>query len=212
MTRQVVRIALFLNGLIVVLILALRLLPNDDTSIRTLLLPPNGCPAPCFMNIRAGVTNMVEASAIVKTHTWSKSLPFLLKPINDMSTRFILWQWSGQQPALVDTHRQGQIRFNGNQAVGVIVQTTIPLGEVWLALGATDKGRLALSELRPNSDVTLTAVYPAESLLVRVTVPAHSPQTALWSSRVEIESSNSQAVSSLVAYPLPSFAKLQGHS
>ncbi|MBA3871370.1 MAG: hypothetical protein H0X30_19685 [Anaerolineae bacterium] len=212
MARRVLKTAVILNILLVVIILALRLLPNNDISIRTLLLPPDGCAAPCFMNIRAGVTDMVEASAIVKTHTWSKSLPFLLKPINDMSTRFILWQWSGKQSPLVDTRRQGQIRFNGNQAVGVIVQTTIPLGAVWLALGATDKGRLALSELRPSSDVTLTAVYPAASLLVRVTIPAHSSQSALWLSRVEMESSNPQAVASLGGYALPSFAKLQGHS
>lgn len=201
-----------LNGLIVVLILIMRLLPNDDAAIRTLLLPPEDCSAPCFMNIRAGVTNMVEASAIIKSNAWTKSLPFLLKPINDMSTRFILWEWSGQQPPLVDAHRQGQIRFNGDQAVGVVVQTTLPFGAVWLVLGATDKGTLALSELRPLSDVTLTAVYPNESLLVRVTLPAHASLADLWLRPVEIESSNPQAIAYLGGYHLPSFAQLQSHS
>jgi len=61
---------------------------------------------------------MVEvASAIVQTHTWSKSLPFCPKPIT-IRENSVLWQWSGQQPALVDTRaRDGQIRFNGNQAM-----------------------------------------------------------------------------------------------
>ena len=95
---------LFLNTLIVVIILALRLLPNDDILIRMLLLPLDGCVAPCFINI------------------------------------------------------------------------------------------------------------PAESLLVRITISEHSSQTELWLSRVEIESSNAKAVSSLAGYSLPSFAKFQGHS
>jgi hypothetical protein len=208
MTQRVLKSVVMMNGLFVVMILALRLLPNDDASIRTLLLPPDGCPAPCFMNIRAGITDSTEAAQLITKHTWAQSPPFYMGSYNDMYARYILWQWSGQQPSGVDTRRQGQMRLYKDQAVGMIVETTLPLGAVWLVLGATDKGTLSLADLQAANQMLLVMAYPAQGLLVRVIVPKHASQAVLWSSIAEIESSNAQTMAYFSGYHLPVLSRL----
>jgi len=212
MAQQVLRITLFLNSLIVVVILALRLLPNDDASIRTLLLPPDGCPAPCFMNVRAGITDSTEAAQLITKHIWAQSPPFYIGSYNDMYARYILWQWSGQQPSGVDTRRQGQMRIYKDQTLSMVVDTTLPLGAVWLVLGATDKGTVSLSQSQVESKMMLVMAYPEQGLLVRVVVPKHASQAVLWTSVAEIESSNAHTISYFGGYRLPLLARLQGHS
>ncbi|MBI1280921.1 MAG: hypothetical protein GC179_22545 [Anaerolineaceae bacterium] len=209
MTKQVLRIVFFITGLFLLIILAFRLLPNDDDAIRALLLPSEGCPAPCFMNIRAGVTDSMEAARLISKHKWAQSTLFYMRSLNDMYERYVLWQWSGQQPAGVSVQRQGQMRIYKNQAVGMIVDTTIPLGSVWLVLGATDKGTVSLAETRSDTEMMLVMVYPKEGLLVRVVVPKHLSQAALWGSRVEIESSSEQSMAFFKAHDLPVLTRIR---
>ena len=191
------------------MILALRLLPNDDVSIRMLVLPPDGCPAPCFMNIRSGVTDSIVAARLITKHEWAKSPPFFLRSGDDMYTRYVLWQWSGQQPSGIDVRRQGRMRIYRNQAVSMVIDTTLPLGAVWLVLGATDKGTVSLSQSQSESQMMLVMAYPAQGLLVRVVVPKHVSQAVLWRSVAEIESSNAQTVAYFGGYHLPTLAGLR---
>lgn len=209
MTHQVLKITLFLNALIIASIVVLRLLPNDDASIRALIMPPDGCPAPCFMNIRSGVTDSAAATKLISTHEWAQSPPFFERSQDDMFTRYVVWQWSGQQPSGIDSRRQGRMRIYRNQAVGMVIDTTLTLGSVWLALGATDKGTLSLSESQLDSQMMLVMAYPTEGLLVRVVVPKHVSQAILWRSLAEIESSNAQTVAYFGGYHLPTLARLQ---
>ena len=210
MTQQVLRTSLLLNGLLAVMILALRLLPNDDNSIKKLLLPPTDCPAPCFMNVQAGTTDRQEAAKLIDIHSWVKPPLFFARSIDDINTRYVFWQWSGEQPVGVDARRQGQLRFYKDHAVGLVVHTTIPLGAVWLALGGTDKGTLSLSEVQSNISMLLVLVYPEQGLLVRAIVPKRLSQAALWTSVTEIESSNPQAIAYFGAYRLPIRVDLKG--
>ncbi len=209
MTHQVSRTALFLIGLLVVIILALRLLPNDDASIRTLLLPPEGCAAPCFMNVRAGVTDSIEAAQLISKHVWAKSPPFFARSMNDMYMRYVIWQWSGQQPIGVDTSRQGQMQIYKGHASSIIFRTTLSLGAIWLVLGKTTHGTLSLSEVRSATDMMIVIVYPEQGLLVRVVVPKNTSPLELWKSLAEIESSNAQAIAYFGGYNLPVLARLR---
>jgi len=47
--------------------------PYDDHELRQLLLP-DGCPAPCFMGIRPGVTTQDEAIKILEASDWVETL------------------------------------------------------------------------------------------------------------------------------------------
>src|SRR3954452_886073 len=63
--------------------------PYDDHELRQLLLP-DGCPAPCFMGIRPGVTTIEEAGRILEASEWAKDVqngPFDL-----------IWRWSNRKP------------------------------------------------------------------------------------------------------------------
>ncbi|RMF80053.1 MAG: hypothetical protein D6737_09585 [Chloroflexi bacterium] len=48
--------------------------PYDSNGLRDFLLSPDGCPAPCFIGIRPGVTTEAEAIAILETHPWVESI------------------------------------------------------------------------------------------------------------------------------------------
>ncbi len=192
------------------MILVPRFLPNDDHVIRTLLLPSKDCSAPCFMNVRAGNTDSTEAARLIAKHVWAQPSLFPMRSLNDMYERFVLWTWSGQQPAGINVHRPGQMRIYKNQAVGMIVDTTLPLGAVWLTLGATDKGTVSLAPSRSDINMMLVLVYPAQGLLVRVIIPKHFSQTVLWTSVVEVESTNTESMAYFSQYHLPALAQLQG--
>jgi hypothetical protein len=133
-----------------------------------------------------------------------------VRPIDDINTRYVYWQWSGQQPGGVDNQRPGKMRVYRDHIVGMSVRTRIPLGLVWLVLGTTDLGTLSLPESRSDTQVMLILVYPVQSLLVRVVVPKHVSQAVIWSSIVEIESANLEAMAYFGGYQLPSLARLRG--
>src|SRR6188472_4169193 len=95
---RILKVLLLLNSLFIVMILAILLLPNDDDNIRKLLMPPEGCAAPCFMNVRAGITSGAEAARLIGKHQWAQPSLFYMRSWNDMYARFVSWKWSGQQP------------------------------------------------------------------------------------------------------------------
>jgi hypothetical protein len=72
--------------------------PYDDHELRELLLP-DGCPAPCFMGIRPGVTTMDEALKILEASGWIETdKP---KPSNDDFGNEISFEWNGKQSDLI---------------------------------------------------------------------------------------------------------------
>ena len=162
------------------------------------------------MNVRAGKTDSTEAARLISKHMWAQPSLFYMRSLNDMYERFVLWTWSGQQPAGINILRPGQMRVYKNKAVGMIVDTTLPLGAVWLALGATDKGTVSLAQTRSDINMMLVLVYPVQGLLVRVVVPKHLSQAVLWTSVVEIESSNTESIAYFGRYHLPVLGQLQG--
>jgi len=147
---------------------------------------------------------------MITKHVWAQPLLFYMRSLNDMYERDVLWRWSGQQPAAINSQRQGKMRIYNNQAIGMVVDTTLPLGAVWLVLGATDKGTLSLAESRLDTEMMLIIVYPAQGLLVRVIVPKRLSQDVLWRSLVEIESSNADTIAYFGKYQLPTLTRLRG--
>src|SRR5437868_2844239 len=72
--------------------------PYDDHELRQLLIP-KGCPAPCFIGIRPGVTTMEETLAILKSNQW----------IGDIQQHAgtIEWTWSEASPRIIDRRYPG---------------------------------------------------------------------------------------------------------
>ena len=181
----------------------------DDTDLRRLLLAPTACSAPCLMDVRAGETSGDDAMKLVEQHDWTVGEPIFIQPINDINTHYVQWRWSGTQPAGVDERWQGQMRVSREQVAAMSIRTSLPLGAVWLLLGGTHKGTIIPAASRPERDVTVIAVFPVPSLLVRVTLSKQASTATFWSSPVEIELTSPQAIAYFSQYRLTRWCSLR---
>ena len=128
MIRYLLRWMMILSGVLLLPILLIRAQPYDDSKLRAFLTPPKGCPAPCFMGIRPGVTTTEEAIAILEDHEW---LPEI---INVVLTDEITLFWDVQSEASLHGNWSGSIRTKDNivQDIGL---SRYNLGEVFAAYG-----------------------------------------------------------------------------
>lgn len=150
MFKLLLRPAILLTLICVVPIALIRAQPYDDSELRAFLTPPDGCPMPCFMGIRPGVTTVDEAIAILEGHEWVASVGEdyvkLMQEISEDELPPLLttidWEWNGAQPVWVDSTRNARF-FDADREVSIVViNTLIPLGDVLLAYGIPDNARL----------------------------------------------------------------------
>jgi hypothetical protein len=151
MFRLLLRFALLLTLLVALPIVLIRAQPYDDSDLRAFLIPPEGCPMPCFMGIRPGVTTVEEAIAILEGHEWVTNLVVdldtneLYPPPNISGT--ITWEWSGLQPLAVDTLAPAQLRIRDSRTTTFRVPLNITFGQILLSLGMPDDGgRVGIDE------------------------------------------------------------------
>jgi hypothetical protein len=150
MFRLLLRPILLLTLLAALPIFAIRAQPYDDSELRAFLTPPEGCPAPCFMGIRPGVTTIEEAVAILEAHEWVTAidehyveLMRLAAAYEPPSLKTLLsWEWSTSKPAWVDSRRNSSLIIKSRRIEGVMIQTTIPLGDVLVTYGKPVSSKL----------------------------------------------------------------------
>lgn len=70
LTRLLLRLALVLIGVFTAGAVVIQLVPYDDSERRAFLLPPAGCPAPCWQGIRPGVTTVEETITMLEAQHW----------------------------------------------------------------------------------------------------------------------------------------------
>jgi hypothetical protein len=123
------KLALFLTLFFAACIGLIRAQLYDDSELRAFLTPPEGCPIPCFMGIRPGVTTAEEALAILEAHEWVGEITFL------PPERFA-WKWNGRQPEMLNRSSgidDGHISLNPDNTVYlVVVPTRIRFGDISL--------------------------------------------------------------------------------
>jgi hypothetical protein len=135
-STHLLKVALCFTVLFAGCIGLIRAQPYDDSELRTFLAPPEGCPAPCFMGIRPGITTYDEALAILRAHRW-------IGEISVPQAGSVTWRWNGLQPPVLNARREnfggdyaGYIRFNSdNTVLGVTVPTRIRFGDISLFFG-----------------------------------------------------------------------------
>jgi hypothetical protein len=148
-TRLLGRWALLLSGLWLLPVLLIRAQPYDPSALRAFLTPPEGCPAPCFMGIRPGVTTVAEAFAILDEHPWL--VPGSLKDFG-VNTGFSWW-WADAAPSWIDRATRPQLHTYDGEVNDIIVQTTIPWGDFVFVMGKTRiYGLIPPPETPANSD------------------------------------------------------------
>lgn len=144
----------------------------DDDGLRSFLLPPDECAAPCWQGIRPGVTSADEAEALLIANPW-------VTAVNRTSTH-ISWHWSGAQPVYIDADAQG-ILYLGNERVSTMsVSLNVSYGEVWSLLGAPDSAVM----VRPASRSTAYQIvdYSAQGVAIVSSLSCPMRPAAFWTS------------------------------
>jgi hypothetical protein len=132
MTRTYLRLALVIAAMCAAAVLFIRAQPYDDGGLRALLTPPTGCPVPCFLGIRPGVTTPEDALAILRAagfdsaalHAWSHP---------DRPARI---DWTA--PSRRDRFQAIRVDFRANLVTDITISTSIALAEVRLLWGGPD--------------------------------------------------------------------------
>jgi len=103
MSRFYLRFATLPLALFTAALLLIRAQPYENPQLRAQLLP-DGCPAPCFMGVRPGVTTGDEAVKILQENRWVKSLS---RDTDCVGCKVDLYTigWSDDAPAWID-HEQ----------------------------------------------------------------------------------------------------------
>jgi hypothetical protein len=158
MIPLVLRLALALTALFTLVALAARLQVRDDTPLRALLLPPEGCAAPCFLGVRPGDTATTAAldrlAALVPGA--------LAQPRISYSVRLAASPGLGAGEARLLTA--------GERVAAVLWTPGAPLtlGDLLLALGPPQQATIAFTEQLYSNPLMLA--YPAHGLTVFVEV------------------------------------------
>jgi len=194
--------ALSLLAICGLLVMLPRVQSYDDTALNALL--DLDCPPPCFMGIRPGETTAGEAMRILQNHAWVGQTPIVTRSLFDRRTFSFQWQWNGTQPTAIDARWPGMISISQNLVQSIRVRTTLPLGNVWLALGDTNQGVALFSLDRPrHRNTTYIAVYEDFAILVRSPTAWRVARREFWGANVELESTNPENIAYFGAYPYP---------
>lgn len=152
----------------------------DDSELRAFLTPPEGCPAPCFMGIRPGVTT-VEEFENLSDIPLVQGLHLNLYNAESLSGQ-ISWDWAEEKSKFLA--QGGTIFINGGMVYRVYIPSNIKFGDLWLLLGKPEK-------IAPRGHESLyyhTAVYPSNQIVFvsRHLCPELTPQK-FWFTKMDIE-------------------------
>jgi hypothetical protein len=129
---RICRLALLLTGVFVMVFGVIRMQPNNNADILALLMPPQGCPAPCFLGVRPGRTTSAEAVAVLEQHEWIAAV--------EPSADFLDLRWSGTQPGFLDSDARNYLHVAWYAIGEIRLATTLSLGDLWVALGQPEAG------------------------------------------------------------------------
>jgi hypothetical protein len=83
-----------------------------------------GCDSPCFMGIQVGRTTAAEALRILNAHPWVETAE---RPLD----QFIVWGWTGNQPAYIDATAPGSLMVNADRVIAISLLTRLRTGD-WI--------------------------------------------------------------------------------
>lgn len=133
MIVPLLRSSLLLTPLLCLPVLLIRARPYEDSELFALLTPPEGCPAPCFMGIRPGLTTSQAATALLG------SQPLLANTIAPNPPNGLRFR-ANHPHGLVEDTVFSYLRVESSVIQWLRVQTNISLAEVWAAFGQPDWG------------------------------------------------------------------------
>lgn len=197
------RLALLVAVGCLVSVLLIHAQSYNDSELRAFLTPPEGCPAPCFLGIRPGLTTAAEAITMLEAHEWIAGVQ--LEVNQDAPMQFIYgrlnWNWRENAPGLLDRSQQSHVilvweSYSNREdhlekdvfvgAIHIFTQSRIYLAQQ--LLGEPDSGSAGIGQL----DIQYTMNYnlsnsPRPTILgltTRIACPANL--LAYWQARAEL--------------------------
>jgi hypothetical protein len=178
--RLLVKSILILTGLFSLSIALIRAQSDDAQDLRTFLMPPSGCPPPCWQGIRPGVTNVYDVMTLLQENIWIRSVHY--ENYSTFSNGYVRWNWSVLHPPAVRENGFSNLWFDQNIAQSFHIGTEIPFGEVWLALGKPDR----LDVYRVNNWLQINGTYENELMMVMFKIPCSQTPRGLWLAKTDI--------------------------
>ena len=168
--------------LFTIVLFLIRAQPYDVHELRELLLPV-GCPAPCFMGIRPGMTTVDEAIGILKEHKWVEQVT--------VGEHAVVWLWNGVQPeflynALFGTAGPfgGVLLISGETVRSVTLYSQFLPGDLYLALGQPNP--INNVSVTSGDYVHLTAPYESSVFTAATLIRCSVGGAAYWRSSENI--------------------------
>ncbi len=140
--------------------------PYDDHELRQLLLP-DGCPAPCFMGIRLGVTTTDEAIAILEVSHWVDQYKY------EPDVAMISIKWNANSPLWLtngsDNSSSGaRILISDGVVDSIGLDTNLTLGEIQLAFGRSAFQQVAVDNFEGHAYLFYSALYKDTGVVTNI--------------------------------------------
>ena len=164
MLRFYVRRGAVIFSLVYAVMLLIHAQPYDNHLLRQLLLP-EGCPAPCFMGIRPGLTTADDAMKILSATGWVDQYHY------EQSSAHLSIKWNDKRPAWLangDLYGGSALWIQDGVVVQVGLQTNIRLGDIQLVEGQSRFQLISLDYYDLRSVLVYAAAYPDKNMSISV--------------------------------------------
>jgi len=166
--------------------------PYKDTQAQDFMSAEENCGGLCLLGIQPGKTRVGETMKQLQTHAWVRDLRQDASG-NGYST--ISWEWSGNQPAVIDPTRQGRITFywvdediirlEESVIETITIYTRIPHYSLQEWLGETEGGA---ATSRPDGKLGYSVLYDIEGGILNLYAEMRCPFSLIdyWNTKTRI--------------------------
>ena len=165
--------------------LLIRAHPYNDHAIRQVLLT-DGCPPPCFMGIRPGITTASDAIALLRNSHWVQ--PETIAYTESDYGGGAVWSWNKQALPLLGTQPSSLIttRQNGIQIVDLLhINTLVASGDAYLTLGTS--AYTAMGDTGMHNEVYMAWFYPTQGISVWSDILCPTVSDHVWTKPIAIQ-------------------------
>ena len=173
MLRFYLRLALLPVLLLTAAALLIHTQPYDDRDLRHVLLP-EGCPAPCFLGIRPGVTTGDDAVKLLQQSGWADDIEYVLYGSQ------LKLKWNAQSPSWLanDGDYGGPAIWIQNGVVTEFrIDTNLTLGTIQLVLGTSPLQKIYFEHRKGYKYMFYARVYADTSMFASISNDCHGKST-----------------------------------
>lgn len=190
MIRLLVRLVLLILPPLLGTLAVIRAQPYDDDNLRALfdsglgtgMSAGDNCaapkPAPCLLGIQPGVTDLTTVETLLEAHPWIGVIRYARGMA--MNSGFLLWTWSGAQPAFIDGGVDGKLWIQNGRVQWLEVATRYRFGDLWL-INSPQNGRIYPQSVEPRQ---VSQQLDYDRIVARSEAPCPLSPETFWRARL----------------------------